>query len=200
MEIFKSRIRKQCTGCGEIKYKREFYKRINRKDFPDGYDCRCKECRRKQSQKWRQLHTNKPAGVFLINGKVMERNGNVVKIHWGEEKIKAFKRKFPTTKNEDLAQEFGCGMSTIARRAREYGLVKDPEWLHGVWNENRTVAHAVHRITIKNEDRTAFLEAGKKYQFQKGTPHLTSEQRSENAKKAWITRRRNMRRAKAVNQ
>lgn len=200
MEIFKSRIRKQCTGCGEIKYKREFSKRKNKKDFPDGYDCRCKECRRKQRNEYYQLHDAKPAGVFLINGKVMERNGNVVKIHWGEEKIKAFKRKFPTTKNEDLAFEFGCSMTTVSRRGKEYGLKKDPEWIKELGRDHIALAHRVHKLTIKNEDHTAFLEAGKKYQFQKGTPHLTSEQRSENMKKAWITRRRNMRRAKAMNQ
>lgn len=200
MEIFKSRLRKQCTSCGEIKYKREFYKRINRKDFPDGYDCRCKECRRKQSQKWRQLHTNKPAGVFLINGKVMERSGKVIRLSWGEQKLKEFKKLFPTMKNEDLALKFDCSLNTIRRRAREYGLEKDPEWIKELGRGHLALARSVHKLTIKNEDHTAFLEASKKYQFQKGVDNMTFEQRSENAKKAWITRRHNMRRAKAMNQ
>ena len=35
---------KKCSKCGEVKSTGEFYKR---KKYKDGYDCQCKECKKK---------------------------------------------------------------------------------------------------------------------------------------------------------
>lgn len=188
MEIIRTKNRKTCTGCGQIKFKSEFYRMSNHKNFPDGYDCRCKECRRKEN---RERHRKKPDGLYSINGRTMQREGRVLRIYWGEEAIKKFKRLFPTTTNEELAIEFLCSERTIIRRARKLGLEKDPEWMAANWEINR-------KLTYRNPNRdyTTQIECLKKYRFKKGVGNdkLSSKQRSEAAKKAWVTKRRNMRR------
>ena len=188
MEIIRTNNRKTCTKCGQLKFKSEFYKMSNRKNFPDGYDCRCKKFRRKED---RERQRKKPDGLYSINGRTMQREGRVLRIYWGEEAIKKFKRLFPTTTNEELAIEFLCSERTIIRRARKLGLEKDPEWVAANWEINR-------KLTYRNPNRdyTDLIERTKKYRFKKGVGNdkLSPEQRSAQMKKAWITRHRNMRR------
>ena len=185
-EIIKTRMRKTCTCCGEVKFKREFYRRKDLKNFPDGYDSRCKECRRRQK---REAYRKKPDGLTYVGGRVMEHKGYALRIYWSDESKKKFTRLYPTTTNDDLAIEFGCSLRTIVRRARELGLEKDAEWLHRKWDKNRKLCYRK-----PNQDITAFLEAGKKHRFKKGTGNiLTPEQRSEMMRKAWVTRRRKQR-------
>jgi hypothetical protein len=40
---------KNCTVCGEYKFKGDFYPQ---KNTQDGLTCECKECRKKRSKKW----------------------------------------------------------------------------------------------------------------------------------------------------
>ena len=93
----------------------------------------------------------------------MQREGRVLRIYWGEEAIKKFKRLFPTTTNEELAIEFLCSERTIIRRARKLGLEKDPEVVAAKWEVNR-------KLTYRNPNRdyTALIERTKKYRFKKG--------------------------------
>lgn len=178
--------KKTCCKCGETKFKREFYKLKDLKNFPDGYDRECKECRRREK---REAYVRKPKGVFLINGRAMERDGYTCRIYWSDETVRKFRRLYPTTLNDDLAVEFGCSVRTIVRRAREMGLEKDSVWLHGVWDETRKLCY--HN---PDQDLTAFLEAGKKYRFKKGVGcQMSREQHSEQMKKAWEIRHRRMR-------
>ena len=46
--------KKTCTGCGQYLYLGRFYRLGKSRNHPDGYDCRCKECRRKAASKREQ--------------------------------------------------------------------------------------------------------------------------------------------------
>ena len=139
--------KKICYGCGRHLLLREYYKRAKSRFHPDGYDCRCKECRRKERRDWYE-RTSKVKDGRRINarGQAIEKLGNKTKLYWGEIKMQDFKRLYPVTKDRDLAIDFGCSMRTIGRRAKEYGLTKDPGWLTNVIAENRRIANAVRHI------------------------------------------------------
>lgn len=53
---------------------------------------------------------------------------------------------YPTTLNEDMAHIVGVSVRTMIRKARELGLRKNTEWLLGVWDERRMVAHCVNKV------------------------------------------------------
>lgn len=186
IEIIRTSKRKTCTCCGQLKFKREFYKRKDLKSFPDGYDSRCKECRRRQR---REVYHRRPDGLHSVNGRCVEHIGYSLRIYWTNDMKKKFMQLYPVNTNDDLAVEFCCSVRTIVRRAREMGIEKDSEWLHAKWDENRKLIY--HN---PNQDFTAFFEAGKKHQFKKGVGNgLTPEQRSDIMRKAWVTRHRNQR-------
>ena len=194
--IIRTGKRKTCTKCGELKFLRDFYVRKNRKNFPDGYDCWCKECRRQQKREEFQRNRKKPDGIFSYNGRLMEKHGCSRAIYFGEQKTKDFIRKYSTTTNDDLALEFGCSPRTIVRRARAMGLEKDISWMKAKHDANLAKMIRLHKA-CPHYDRESFLAAGAPYRFRKGHDSgLTHEQRSERMKKAWETRRRNMRRKK----
>jgi len=186
--------KKVCTGCGETKWLRDFYFHGKSKNHPDGYDCRCKECRRKEKNAEYARNRKVPDGMKLnADGQVVLKKGNSTRLYWGELKVQDFKRMFPFNTNEDLAIEFECSVRTVVRRARELGLEKDPDWLQRVWNKNRRMAHFMNTLeSTPKADLTNFIEGGKAHRYQKGhSDNLTPEQRSERMKKAWETRRRN---------
>lgn len=185
--------KKTCTGCGQYLYLGHFYKLGKSKDHPDGYDCRCKECRRKEKREAYARTRKVPDGIRLnAYGQVTEKRGKSVRLHWGEVKVKDFKRLYPFNTNEDVAIEMGCSVRTVVRRAREMGLEKDPDWLQNVWNKNRKLAHSINKICGNKADLTNFIEGGKKYRFTSETAHPkheTPEQRSERLRRAWQTRK-----------
>lgn len=187
--------KKTCPGCGQYLYLRSFYKRKVSKDHPDGYDCRCKECRRKEKNEWYARKCKVPDGLRLnADGQAVEHRGNSTRLYWGEERTKDFKRLFPFNTNEDMAIEMGCSVRTVVRRAREMGLEKDAYWLQKVQDRNRKLAQGVNKLCGNKADLTNFLEASKKYRFKPGTcpsATMTAEQLSARAGKAWATRKRN---------
>ena len=186
--------KKTCTGCGQYLYLGRFYRLGKSKNHPDGYDCRCKECRRKEKNEAYARTRKVPDGIRLnAEGQAVEKHGSSVRLHWGEEKIKDFKRLFPYNTNEDVAIDMGCSVRTVVRRAREMGLEKDPHWLQNVWNKNRKLAHGINKICGNKADLTNFIEGGRQHRFTSDnhpSKHETAEQRSERMKKAWVTRRR----------
>lgn len=160
--------KKNCTKCGQQLWLRDFYKFGRSKDHPDGYDCRCKACRRKEKREWYTRNRKKPDGLFRnARGQLVEHKGNSTKLTWGELRTQDFRRLFPVTKNEDLAIEFGCSPRTIVRKARQMGLKKDPQWLKGVWDKNRVLAIGFVKIHGPIFDREKLIEAGKPYRFRK---------------------------------
>lgn len=186
--------KKTCTKCGRYLYLGQFYKYGKSKDHPDGYDCRCKECRRKEANDAYARNRKVPDGLrHNSRGQLIEKHGTSQRLHWGEEKLKDFKRLFPYNTNEDVAIDMGCSVRTVVRRAREMGLEKDPYWLQNVWNKNRKLAHGVNKVCGLKNDLTNFIEGGKRHRFTSEN-HIslreTPEERSERVKKAWVTRRR----------
>lgn len=194
---FKKKIlgyrKKTCTGCGQHLFLGHFYKYGKSKNYPDGYDCQCKECRRRQKKEEYARKHKVPDGIRVNHqGKVVQKNGSSVRLYWHEQKVRDFKRLFPFNTNEDVAVDMECSVRTVTRRARELGLKKDPRWLESVWNKNRKMAHTVNKICGFKNDMTNFIEGGRLHRFQSDnhpSRSLTPEERSERSKKAWATRR-----------
>ena len=59
--------------------------------------------------------------------------------------LSLIRREFPTTLNEELAGMLGVSPRTLARKAKELGLSKDPQWLAKIWDERRAWALAAAR-------------------------------------------------------
>lgn len=196
MNIIRTSRRKTCTKCGELKFLHNFYRSKNKKNHPDGYDNYCKECRKELGRdKYARLY-KKPDGIFSYNGRTMKHQGCGLSIYWGEDKIRDFKRKYPFHTNAELAIDFGCSERTITRRARELGLEKDSQWIKEKHDYNLRKMIRQNKIS-PHYNREAFLKAGEPYRFVKGSDNgLTSEKRSEAAKKAWETKHKKMRLAK----
>lgn len=194
--------KKTCTGCGQYLYLREFYKYGKSKNFPDGYDCRCKQCRRKDANEAYARTRKIPDGIRLnADGQAVEKRGRITRLYWGEEKIKKFKRIYPFNTNNDVAIDMECSVRTVVRRAREMGLQKDSLWLQSVWNENRRLAHAVVKICGVKHDLTNFIESSKPYRFTSEnhySKYETKEQRDARIKKSRETRRKNKFRKKSI--
>ena len=160
--------KKTCTSCHRHLYLGQFYKSSISKNYPDGYDCRCKECRRKEKREEYARKHKKPDGLFLNKrGQTVMHNGKSVRITWGQMRTEDFKRMFPCMTNEDLAVEFCCSVSTVVRRARECGLRKNPIWLKRIWDENRRLAHAVNKVCGIKFNYEQLMQAGMPYRFKR---------------------------------
>ena len=86
-----------------------------------------------------KIYWNKNKGRTFIH------DGYSTSIFWNTQMIADIKRYFPTTKNDELAGMLGISPRTLIRKARELGLEKDTEWLQGVWEEHRMIAHAISK-------------------------------------------------------
>lgn len=97
---------------------------------------------------WYQRNRKKPEGVFLDQrtGRLYEQHGFSKRIFWSRQMLDDMKAMFPTTLNEEMAHIVGVSVRTMIRKARELGLRKDNEWLLGIWNERRMVAHACNKV------------------------------------------------------
>ena len=105
------------------------------------------ECRREGVRKYlrdRYARTRKvPDGVRRgADGRLYEHKGTTPNIYWTGQMLSDLKRWYATTRNTELAECLGVSLRTLIRKARELGLVKDPEWLKGVWRFNGKVLGA----------------------------------------------------------
>lgn len=98
------------------------------------------------------------------------------------------RREFPRTKNEELARRLGCGLRTLVRYARKYGIEKDPAWVRAVWKENCLKAQAAN-IGTGNAGIINLLEKGKAYRFKPGH-QLTPEQQERRTRNMCASRRK----------
>lgn len=139
-------------------------------------------------------------------GRIMTHDGYATRIFWSKAMLDYLHRHYATTVNKELAGCLGVSMSTLARKARELGLEKDPAWLATVHEENRRLGQVASR---KYGNKGQFKKGGHAYRNGEfGTrPPLTDEQiqrRSESMRrwyrthpeearakcsKAWKTRR-----------
>ena len=99
-------------------------------------------------------------------GRLMERDGSVLRIFWTPQMLTDLKRYYPTTKRDELSAMLGIGVTTIERKARELGLKKDAAWLKSVLSEN---AH-LGRISMKKNGTANHFPKGhvSPAQFKKG--------------------------------
>ena len=166
--------KKTCTSCHRYLYLGQYYKCTVSKNHPDGYDCRCKECRRKEKREEYARTRKKPDGYFLNRrGQPVLHSGNSVRITWGPTRTHDFKRMFPSMTNQDLAVEFGCSVRTVVRRAREWDLHKNPVWLKSKWDDNRRLAHAVNKVCGVKFNYEQLKQAGMPYRFKsKSKPNI----------------------------
>ena len=168
--------KKTCTSCGKYLYLGQFYKHRKSRNYPDGYDCRCKECRRKEKNEYYAKRRKVPDGLRLnADGQAVEKRGCSVRLYWGEERLKDFRRLFPFNTNEDVAIDMGCSVRTVIRRAREMGLEKNPQWLQNVWNKNIALARGVNKICGNKANLANFIEAGKPHRFTAGRTRSTPD-------------------------
>ena len=107
-----------------------------------------KEKKSAKNMSYYARHGKKPDGIFLdrMTGRVYEHRGYSKRIYWSRQMVDDLKAMYPTTLNEDMAHIVGVSVRTMIRKARELGLTKDAEWLLGVWNERRMVAHCVNKV------------------------------------------------------
>lgn len=98
------------------------------------------------------------------------------------------RREYPRTKNEELARRLGCGLRTLVRYARKYGIEKDPAWVRAVWKENCLKAQAANTGT-GNAGIINLLEGGKAHRFKPGH-QLTPEQQERRTKSMTASRRK----------
>lgn len=156
------------------------------------------------------IYIKKPDGTRYhpAYGRIMQKQGYALRIHWSADMLDYLRRYFPTTLNEELAGCLGVSMRTMIRKARELGLEKDPKWLRDIWNERRQLAHIISRHKCYPGGFQKGVHSNPQGEFKPGrTPsEEEKEKRSESMKrwyrlnpkkarekalKAWETRRNN---------
>ena len=141
-------------------------------------------------------------------GRIMVHEGYATRIFWSKAMLDYLRRHYPDTRNDELAGCLGVSKSTLARKARELKLEKDPAWLAAVWDESRRIGQAVIRKHGNSGQFRKGVHANPAGEFGRRPP-LTDEQkrkRSESmrrwyrlhpeearakARKLWETRRAN---------
>ena len=118
---------KKCTKCHIELSLSEFY---TRKSDGQKYP-RCKYCMRQEKRDSYARKRKVPDRLYRneTTGRLIEHSGYSTRIHWSEPMLHKLRRLFPTTKNEDLAIDFGVSVRTLIRQARVLGLQKSKEWM-----------------------------------------------------------------------
>lgn len=93
--------------------------------------------------------------------------GKFSKIEFTAEQTAWMREHYATTKNQDCCDYLGVSMRTMIRFARSLGLVKDPDYVRGLWAENCKKMATLNRWD-GNAGKKNLLKYGKKYRFRKG--------------------------------
>ncbi len=103
--------------------------------------------RAKWREYYRKTHPEKPPRVYYHSslGRLVVHKGCSLKLFWNNQMTEYLKNNYATTINEELAEWLGVSMRTVIRKAREYGLQKDKNWLESIHNERRRMAHAANK-------------------------------------------------------
>lgn len=137
--------RKQiCKVCGNNLWLRDFYKSSDKT-----YKKTCKECYKIYiNERYAMLH-KKPDGKYYHSsyGRVMEHNGNSLKIFWNKDMLDILQEYYPKAKNEEVADMCGVSQRTMIKKARELGLSKNKDFIHKVCCDNLKLAVLQRKIT-----------------------------------------------------
>ena len=155
--------KKICPVCGRKLWLHSFYK------CASGYSSHCKECVREEKRQEYARNRKVPDGCFFheAKGRLVEHKGYSTRILWTGNMLSLLKRYYPTTRNEELAELIGVSPRTVTRKARELGLVKDPDWLKEVYNYNRRDAQAASKRKGYPGSFQPGCRTGEKYWFKK---------------------------------
>lgn len=132
-------------------------------------------------------------------GRIMTHEGYATRIFWSKAMIGYLRRHYPTTINEELAGCLGVSKTTLARKARELNLEKDPAWLAAVYDERRRMGQEVTRRKGNSGQFRKGRRANPEGEFGRRPP-LTDEQkrkRSESLRR-WYLQHPGEARTKAV--
>lgn len=132
------------------------------------------ELRAKWRQNYRKYHPLKPRKIFFHQGmqRIVVRDHYATRIFWNKEMTDFLKANYSTTLNEELAGCLGVSIRTVIRKARKLGLAKDKEWLAGVWEERRLMAHAESKRKGYPGSFRKGQHASPKTEFKKGYKNL----------------------------
>ena len=155
--------KKVCPVCERKLWLHSFYK------CASGYSSHCKECVREEKRQEYARNRKVPDGCFFheAKGRLVEHKGCSTRILWSGNMLSLLKRYYPTTRNEELAELVGVSPRTLTRKARELGLVKDPDWLKGVYNYNRRDAQAASKRKGYPGSFKSGCRVGEKFWFKK---------------------------------
>ena len=122
-----------------------------------------------------------------VKGRAYVWTGCKWKIHWTADMISYMKRKYPTTKNDIMAEALGINKRTIIFKAREMGLYKDPAILNGWRRQSLVIAHVMYRA----KGSPNRFKPGNKFGFQKGQkiPEEQLAKRGAAMKRTWERKR-----------
>lgn len=132
---------KTCYRCGQEKPVSEFNR--DRKK-PDGISIYCAECGRKMRRDSYSRNRKVPEGIRVReDGVKIRHEGHSCRIYWDGNMVAIMKRHFPRSTNQEMLELLGHQVSlrTMLRKAREMDLEKDPDWLRGIWDDCRMLAH-----------------------------------------------------------
>lgn len=158
------RRKKVCPKCGRKLWLRDFYKRANGMLFTE-----CKECSREYKRESYRKSRKVVDGIYYHKsyGRIMIHEGSSTRIFWSPSMTSYLQKHFPTTKNQELAEALGVSPRTMIRKARELGLEKNPQWLQGVWDDHRLMAHVESKRKGYPGTFKPGCEVGKEYRFKK---------------------------------
>lgn len=205
MSIRKKRRKKVCPCCGRKLWLRDFYK-----DRSGNISTYCKECVKAKKRAEYAAGRKKQDGIRMdfATGRVYEKNGLSKRIFWNKQMCDDLRRLFPVTKNDDLAEYLGVSVRTMIRKARELGVEKDRDWMHGVVMRHLKMAKLESDRLGRPGGFPKGVHSNPDGEFKKGRVE-TPEQKEkrvagmleynrrhpdklrERAKKAWVTRREN---------
>lgn len=128
----------KCPHCGKWKPLTDYY--ITRQGYRSGW---CKECWCAREREYRKKYGYRHKKERITRGKdgrmhhyipggVKGNKGGHWGIYWSQSMTEYFTGNYATTTNEDLATWLRVSKSSLARKARELGLKKNPVWLRNI--------------------------------------------------------------------
>lgn len=135
--------KKICPKCGKELDADDFWKTSN--------GCRyrlCKVCAREQRREQYRKTRKRPDGIFYNAkcGRIVEHNGRSTRIFWSKDMLDMLREYYPNTRNQEVVEMLGVSQRTMIRKARELGLQKEKDFVHGVWDENRKLAILTNKV------------------------------------------------------
>ena len=121
----------RCVHCGQEKPIEEFCRDSSR---ATGYKNICSECSRKYHRELYNIRRKSKRGVFYDQntGRLMDYRTSRIKIFWTGEMLSILRKYYPNSSNDEVSEMIVVCNRTLVKKARELGLCKSKEYLHGL--------------------------------------------------------------------